>query len=86
MVCEGCGVEALVMKTVRWRTGERRFVLCDPCHGPLADSLWVVAGVVPAHGKCRGCSHWFSVRELVEQKAGGKWDSPSGVCFSCSAV
>ncbi len=83
MVCEGCGVEGLVLKTCRRRDGECTGVLCAPCWEPLADSLWIVAGPVAAHGRCRVCGGWASVRELVEQKAGGKWDAPSGVCSSC---
>ena len=83
MDCKGCGYSALVLKTCRWRTGDRRFTLCDPCHAPLAASVWVVAGPVAAHGRCRVCGGWSSVRELVEQKQGGKWDAPSGVCQEC---
>jgi hypothetical protein len=85
MLCEGCGVEALVLKTCRRRDGEgsEAGVLCDPCWEPLADSLWIVVGPVAAHGRCRVCGGWSSVRELVEQKQGGKWDAPSGVCSSC---
>ncbi len=73
------------MKTVRWRTGERRFTLCDLCHSPLAASVWIVAGMVPAHGKCRSCAHWFSVGELAGLAKGGKWDAPSGLCVDCAS-
>lgn len=80
MECEGCGTVAPVLKTCRWRTGERRFVLCDLCWEPLADSVWIVAGHLPAHGKCRVCGGWFSLRELKDLRKGGRWDSSSGVC------
>ncbi len=83
MECEGCGASAPSLKTVRWRKGERRFALCDPCWIPLAGSLWVVGGPVPVHGKCRGCAHWFSLRDLSEIRPGGKWDAPSGLCLGC---
>ncbi len=83
MVCDKCSREGVVLKTCRRRDGEGTGVLCDGCWEPLADSLWIVAGPVAAHGRCRVCGGWSSVRELVEQKQGGKWDAPSGVCFSC---
>ncbi len=83
MRCEGCGLKAPALKTVRWRTEERCFVLCDICHTPLCEVVWIVAGVAPVHGKCRGCEDWFSLRELEDLRPGGKWDAPSGVCASC---
>ena len=87
MLCEGCGAEAQVMKTCRRRDGEgsEAGVLCDPCYAPLADSVWIVAGMVPAHGKCRSCAHWFSVGELAGLAKGGKWDAPSGLCVDCAS-
>ncbi len=85
MRCECCGVEDAVLKTVRWRSGERRFALCDPCWEPVSGSVWVVPGPVPCHGLCRSCSGWFRVSELSEPvPAGGKWGAPSGLCASCS--
>ncbi len=86
MICEGCGYSAAALKTCRWKTGERRFVLCDPCWEPVAASLWVVAGSAPAHGRCRDCGGWSSVRELAGISQGGKWDAPSGLCPGCSRV
>ncbi len=83
MVCEGCGVSALVMKTCRWRTGDRTFVLCDPCFGPLADSLWVVARQEIAAARCDSCGHWLPPGVMAELRRGAKWDGYGGVCFSC---
>ncbi len=83
MDCKGCGYSALALKTCRRRDGEGTGVLCDGCWEPLADSLWIVAGPVAAHGRCRFCGGWASVMELVEQKQGGKWDAPSGICPCC---
>ena len=83
MVCEGCGYSAAALKTCRWRTGARHFTLCDPCWEPLVSSVWIVAGHLPAHGKCRGCSGWFSLRELEDLRPGGKWDALSGLCSRC---
>jgi hypothetical protein len=83
--CEGCGAEAPVLKTVKWRGGERHFALCDPCWEPIASGLWVVPGRVPAHGYCPSCSGWFPVGELSELRpAGYKWDAPSGLCQNCA--
>ena len=82
MICEACGAEAL--KTVRWRAGgERRFVLCDECYGPLAASVWITEGLVPCSGTCNACGSWVSVRELSEASGGGRRDAPSGLCRSC---
>ncbi len=85
MKCEGCGAEAPALKTVRWKTGERRFALCDPCWEPVSGSVWVVPGPVPCFGLCRGCSRWFRVSELAELvPAGGKWSAPGGLCGGCA--
>ncbi|MDP9475135.1 MAG: hypothetical protein M3R38_05490 [Actinomycetota bacterium] len=86
MVCEGCASSDLALKTVRWRSGERRFALCDPCWEPLSGFLWVVVGPVPAHGRCRSCGHWFGLQELAGISPGGKWDAPSGLCGDCSST
>ncbi len=87
MRCEGCGVEALAFKTVRWRKGvaRRKFALCDGCYYGLAASVWIVRGPRPVWGQCRGCGEWFSVRELEDRVGGGRWDSPSGICPSCTS-
>ncbi len=84
MICEGCGASAPALKTVRWRKGERLFPLCDRCWEPLMPYLWVVVGPVPAHGTCRSCGHWRSLRELSETSGGGRRDAPSGICLGCS--
>ena len=83
-MCEGCGAEALVMKTVRWRTGERHFTLCDPCYGPLVNSVWIVAGHEIAFARCDGCGHWLHPKEMVDLRKGGRWDGYGGCCSSCS--
>jgi len=82
-VCEGCGVEALVMKTCRWRTGDRRFTLCDPCHAPLSDSLWITPGRETAAARCDSCAHWTSPNDMAELRRGAKWDGFGGVCQEC---
>ncbi len=71
------------MKTVRPRSGGASFLLCDPCYEPLVGSVFIVAGHLPAHGKCRCCSGWFSLRELEDLKPGGRWDAQSGLCLGC---
>jgi hypothetical protein len=83
VICEGCGLKAPALKTCRWRTGDRRFTLCDSCWEPLISSVWIVAGRVPAHGKCGVCGGWFSLRDLLEISPGGKYDAPSGICSEC---
>jgi hypothetical protein len=84
MRCEGCGFEAPALKTVRWKTGDRRFVLCDPCWLAIRGSVWIVVGPTLVFGKCRGCSHWFSLRDLSGRRPGGRWDSPEGICAGCA--
>ena len=84
MICEGCGSAAPAMKTCRWRTGERTFVLCDPCWEPVRGALWIIPGVVAVHGVCRGCGSWFSLRELADVTLGGRRGAPSGTCTSCA--
>ena len=83
MKCSRCGHQSLAMKTLRPRSGGVSFLLCDPCWEPLATSVWIVAGHLPAHGKCRECLGWFSLRELEYMQPGGKWDAPSGICSGC---
>ncbi len=78
MLCSGCGVEAPALKTVRWRRGERLFPLCDPCWEAVARYVWIVAGPVPAHGTCRSCGHWRSLRELSEMSGGRQEGRPLG--------
>ncbi len=86
MRCEGCGAEAPALKTVRWRTGERRFALCDTCWEPVSGSVWIVAGPFPVFGKCRLCGEWFSVNDLSGLAGGGRWDSPTGICSGCAGA
>ena len=86
MRCEGCGFDAPALKTVRWRRGRRRFVLCDGCWGPISSALWVVAGDFTVTSKCERCQRFVSPRELVESRPGGhgKRDLVStGVCRAC---
>ena len=83
MRCEGCDAEAPALKTVRWRTGERTFVLCDPCWGPMRDALWIVPGLVTVHGVCRGCPGRFCLEELADVTPGGRRGAPSGLCTTC---
>ncbi len=84
MRCEGCGYEAPALKTVRWRGGERCFVLCDPCWLLISGAVWVVPGPVRCYGKCRSCGSWFALAELSDLTPGGKWDAPSGLCPGCT--
>ena len=84
MRCEACGAEAPALKTCRWRGGERSFVLCDPCWGPLAGSLWVVPGLVTVHGFCPSCSEWFSLNDLSGISPAGRRGAPVGACPGCS--
>jgi len=74
----------LVMKTVRWRTGARCFTLCDPCHAPLAASLWVIPGQEIAAARCDCCGHWLDPNDMIELRRGAKWDGFGGVCLDCS--
>ncbi|CAA9278063.1 MAG: hypothetical protein AVDCRST_MAG93-3003 [uncultured Chloroflexia bacterium] len=84
MECEGCGAEAVILKTVRWRTGDRRFTLCDPCHSPLVESLWIVRGREIAAARCDSCGHWLHPGDMTELRKGAKWDGFGGVCLDCS--
>lgn len=84
MKCEGCGVEALALKTVRWRRGKRRFVLCDCCHGDLAACVWVVAGRETVAARCERCESFFNPDGMAKPRPAGRWDSFGGVCRDCS--
>ncbi len=88
MRCEGCGDKAPVLKTCRWRSGGGgAFPVCDRCYeAPVSRAVWIIPGPVPAHGTCRLCSEWVSVRELEDAKRGGRRDAPSGVCPSCAQL
>ncbi len=86
MVCCACGSEAAALPTVRWRSGDRRFTLCNGCLDlPIRSFVWIVAGRKIVHGKCLGCDHWFSLRDLSEVRPGGKWDAISGLCQGCTS-
>ena len=84
MKCESCGVEGW-LKTCRWRTGERKFVLCDSCYGPLASSLWIVRGEVIVAARCESCGTYLHPTEMAELRpgGGGKRDVIGGVCAAC---
>ncbi len=83
MRCEGCGVEALVMKTCRRRDGEGKGTLCDPCFEPLADSVWIIPGQEIAAARCDSCGHWISPNDMTRLRRGAKWDGFGGVCLEC---
>ncbi len=87
VICDGCGLEAAALKTVRPRARPFRsgasFVRCDPCWRPVAGRVWVVPGRVICFGGCRGCGEWFSVRDLAERRGGGRHDAPTGICPGC---
>lgn len=84
MTCEACGASAPSLKTVRWRTGERRFVLCDGCHVPLAGSLWVVPGEHTVNAKCQVCGSYSSLGEMATLSPGAGKRDFGGVCAGCS--
>jgi hypothetical protein len=67
-------VEALALKTARWRKGDRKFVLCDTCHSSLAGSVWVVAGQETVAARCERCGSFFNVAGMAKLRpaqAGG---------------
>ena len=85
MRCDGCGVEALVLKSVVCRADrEHRGVLCDPCWEPLRNRLWIVPGPVACFGRCGSCSEWFRVGELTDLKPGGGHGAWVGTCGECA--
>ncbi len=84
MICDGCGASAPALKTVICRDdADRRGVLCDPCHAPLAHRLWVVPGPVACFGRCLVCGEWESARDLADRKLGGGHGAWLGTCRSC---
>src|SRR5829696_2267273 len=84
VVCDKCGVEAVVLKSVVCRADrERRGTLCSGCYEPLADRLWIVPGLATAFGTCRSCGEWVSVRELLDARLGGKRSAWIGTCTMC---
>ena len=87
MRCDGCGITAPALKTVRCRADrERRGVLCTACWEPLRESVWVVPGPVPCFGTCRACGEWASVNDLADATPGGRRSAPSGTCVDCAAA
>jgi hypothetical protein len=89
LICEGCGVVAPALKTVRWRSGERRFVLCDPCWGPMRGAMWVVPGDFTVTARCDACGAYLNPRELVPEtrRPGGGYKRDviaSGLCRGCA--
>ncbi len=89
MRCSECGAEEPVMKTVYWpEEGDEaeEWPLCEGCHGSVAGEVLIIPGSVPCFGTCKGCSDWFSLRDLTEVTAGGRRSAPSGICPSCGAA
>ncbi len=77
------------MPTVYWpEEGEEaeEWPLCPDCHGEVAGEVLIIPGSVPCFGTCKGCSDWFSLRDLADAKPGGRRSAPSGICPSCSAA
>jgi hypothetical protein len=70
------------MKTVRRRSGERRFVLCDPCYAPIRGSLRIVPGEVSVVAKCLACGAYLHPEEMASLAGGGdgKRDVLAGTC------
>ena len=86
MRCSECGAEEPVMKTVYWpEEGDEaeEWPLCEGCHGDVAGEVLIVPGPVPCFGTCKGCSDWFSLRDLADAKPGGRRSAPSGTCRAC---
>jgi len=84
MRCDGCGITALALKTVRCRSDrERRGVLCTGCWEPLRELVWIIPGPVVAWGTCSWCDDWASVNDLRDAKPGGRRSAPSGTCVDC---
>ncbi len=89
MVCSECGTTAAAMPTVYWpEEGDdaEEWPLCPSCFAEVAGEVLIVPGPVAGFGRCSGCSEWFSVRELVDVKAGagGRGDAPGGTCHGCA--
>ena len=90
MICEGCGFEDAALKTGRWRGGERRFVLCNPCWEPLPGTLWVVPGPFTVTARCDQCGGYLNPRELAPEarRPGGGYKRDviaSGLCRECGS-
>jgi len=76
------------MPTVYWLAeGDEaeEWALCTACYAEAASEVMIVPGQVTAWGTCRSCGEWFSVRELLDAKPGGRRSAPSGTCGCCSA-
>ncbi len=90
MICEGCGAEGW-LKTVRWRNGTRRFVLCDDCWRPISGSVWIVRGEVNVTSRCDRCHFYVHPLEIAPETArpGGGYKRDivsSGLCLYCAGV
>ncbi len=91
MICEGCG-ESGWFKTVRWKGGTRRFVLCNDCYGTLGgvdERFLIVYGAVNVASRCSSCGHYVHPLEIDPATAvvggHGKRDVVStGLCRECS--
>lgn len=86
MICESCGVQRLAMKTVKWKTGDRRFTLCDECWEPISGSLWIVAGNHTVNARCDGCGDYVSLNDMAELRGGAGKRDFGGVCWGCAGV
>ena len=73
------------MKTVRWKSGERKFVLCDACYAPIRGSLWIVPGKVSVVAKCLSCGTYLHPDDMASRAGGGdgKRDVLAGTCTRC---
>lgn len=85
MICEGCGATGW-RKTCRWRTGIRRFVLCDDCWRPISGSVWIVRGEVNVTSRCDLCGYYVHPEALVTSRPGGGYKRDlvsTGICGVC---
>ena len=86
MICESCGHEEQALKTVRWRRGKRRFILCDLCYESISKAVWIVPGDFSITARCDECRSYVNPRELVSITPGGAHKRDiiaSGICREC---
>ncbi|MBA2344985.1 MAG: hypothetical protein H0V83_07875 [Rubrobacter sp.] len=79
------------MKTGFWIAegdAAEEWPMCEDCFGEVVDEVFIVPGPVACWGRCSGCLEWFSVRDLVDVKAGagGRGDAPGGTCRACHEI
>ena len=82
MSCAFCGEGDRWIKTCLTKDGFVR--VCDPCWEILGAWMVIVPGEAVVTARCDGCGAYFNPREMAEASPGGRHNTYSGTCGTCT--